>query len=201
MQTFQSTPSLRKATPIIMSALRGMAISIHTFLAEGDHFMLHSTRATSYFNPHLPCGRRQLLCRHVNRLIYFNPHLPCGRRHITLIYFLTVYVISIHTFLAEGDQFFPGCCSDTGNFNPHLPCGRRPTSAGVTKQCHSISIHTFLAEGDTASFVAFMSLAPFQSTPSLRKATPPQFGYSGILWYFNPHLPCGRRLRTDPIAM
>ena len=155
MQTFQSTPSLRKATPIIMSALRGMAISIHTFLAEGDHFMLHSTRATSYFNPHLPCGRRQLLCRHVNRLIYFNPHLPCGRRHIGNFGRHHELIISIHTFLAEGDnKLSTAACTDCISIHTFLAEGDLQR---LLYQIFilDISIHTFLAEGDLIPSVFF----------------------------------------------
>ena len=170
MQTFQSTPSLRKATPIIMSALRGMAISIHTFLAEGDHFMLHSTRATSYFNPHLPCGRRQLLCRHVNRLIYFNPHLPCGRRRIK----------SASWDLVHGFQSTPSLRKATNRIY-------------IVPIINYISIHTFLAEGDAALPSRGPVLAVFQSTPSLRKATYHSLYHSRYTAYFNPHLPCGRR--------
>ena len=56
--------------------------------------------------------------------------------------------ISIHTFLAEGDE------------DQYRICKRL-----------RISIHTFLAEGDTLSrFSPLMSVA-FQSTPSLRKVT------------------------------
>ena len=193
------------------------------------------------FNPHLPCGRWLLLSAMAISASDFNPHLPCGRwrsgridrrcrdctfqstpslRKVTtpLADICNCRRISIHTFLAEGDE------------DQYRICKRL-----------RISIHTFLAEGDTLSrFSPLMSVA-FQSTPSLRKVTEntgyvitsrvisihtflaegdvcsrsdrPIFpisihtflaeGDGGLAgkgnWvnYFNPHLPCGRWLRYN----
>ena len=104
---FQSTPSLRKATIKYGQKRRVTCISIHTFLAEGDRPHRSLPLPQSYFNPHLPCGRRRqwppsqalnplfqstpslrkatlwpLRCR--LPFFHFNPHLPCGRRHSTV---------------------------------------------------------------------------------------------------------------------
>ena len=57
--------------------------------------------------------------------------------------------ISIHTFLAEGDD----------------------ATFSLRKLVSVISIHTFLAEGDAASAAAAVNSALFQSTPSSRKVT------------------------------
>ena len=78
---FQSTPSLRKATLSRFLTEAICCISIHTFLAEGDRSCC-------------PCLRYHL---------YFNPHLPCGRRQPSSDIFIFTQYISIHTFLAEGD--------------------------------------------------------------------------------------------------
>ena len=103
------------------------------------------------FNPHLPCGRWLLLSAMAISASDFNPHLPCGRwrsgridrrcrdctfqstpslRKVTtpLADICNCRRISIHTFLAEGDE------------DQYRICKRL-----------RISIHTFLAEGDTGS--------------------------------------------------
>ena len=101
---FQSTPSLRKATLSSGESRQNFCISIHTFLAEGDCTYFHIpvrdtisihtflaegdnligylTTTTTYFNPHLPCGRRHENAFKQMEEEDFNPHLPCGRRHL-----------------------------------------------------------------------------------------------------------------------
>ena len=81
-EAFQSTPSLRKATCPRDSIGICRNISIHTFLAEGDSYRKRSAVFYQYFNPHLPCGRRQNESNYEIPRQYFNPHLPCGRRHL-----------------------------------------------------------------------------------------------------------------------
>ncbi len=124
----------------------------------------------TYFNPHLPCGRRQKKSLRWDLLEYFNPHLPCGRRPDTFWAVSTLKIfqstpslrkathtsfhlssidhISIHTFLAEGDLWSSAGRGASDYFNPHLPCGRRRAK-------------------EDGIFI----LLAFQSTPSLRKAT------------------------------
>ena len=101
---FQSAPSLRKVTTSHGIYGNGRLISIHTFLAEGDHPGIPLDLQNSNFNPHLPCGRWQVRCRNYKMLGKFQstPSLrkvtrnskdeSCGMD------------ISIHTFLAEGDE-------------------------------------------------------------------------------------------------
>ena len=79
---FQSTPSLRKATLTSGESRQNFCISIHTFLAEGDNLIGYLTTTTTYFNPHLPCGRRHENAFKQMEEEDFNPHLPCGRRHL-----------------------------------------------------------------------------------------------------------------------
>ena len=64
--------------------------------------------------------------------------------------------ISIHTFLAEGDD-------------PEQP----------EEEIETISIHTFLTEGDLGGLNCIISDARFQSTPSSRKVTD-SMGVDGI---------------------
>ena len=146
---FQSTPSLRKAT-------------------VRDYERRY---AYGYFNPHLPCGRRR--ARQVRtamaqvfqstpslRKATMYGHTFRGGRLISIHTFLAegdltalshggMICISIHTFLAEGDRIIPFQTHiNFKHFNPHLPCGRRLIT------CFSPPMN----------FI-------FQSTPSLRKAT------------------------------
>ena len=102
-------------------------ISIHTFLAEGDLIVRPQKYLSKNFNPHLPRGRwRTTTWCFKCYVIYFNPHLPRGRwpwsqnddimspifqstpssRKVTDEYENadSDTVISIHTFLAEGDS-------------------------------------------------------------------------------------------------
>ena len=81
--TFQSTPSLRKATHQQYVVFAEKSISIHTFLAEGDKLQITRKDALNHFNPHLPCGRRPVNDVLSGTSQHFNPHLPCGRRHST----------------------------------------------------------------------------------------------------------------------
>ena len=146
------------------------SISIHTFLAEGDFLHCLSIGVHNYFNPHLPCGRWLHLRGCWEWLINFNPHLPCGRwlvtgncrlrfwrfqstpslRKVTLtiIRFSVRSLISIHTFLAEGDRLF-GTHKRQDVLFQSTPSLRKVTFNDVPK----------------SPFTAF------QSTPSLRKVT------------------------------
>ena len=155
-------------------------ISIHTFLAEGDGSILYKIPFLKYFNPHLPCGRRQISMRLCQKSLDFNPHLPCGRRPMADNTVRLRINISIHTFLAEGDSIELFDVQLFRNFNPHLPCGRRPRLVRQSasrrifqstpslrkatrnpRSCNSqgiISIHTFLAEGDFAYEEAYDNL-------------------------------------------
>ena len=215
LSSFQSTPSLRKATIGNFGRHHELIISIHTFLAEGDgrnavvkNHMIH------YFNPHLPCGRRPAGLRWLPPPEYFNPHLPCGRRlsfcsisccsvafqstpslrkathiydlitagcvisihtflaegdSVSIIHHLLSY-ISIHTFLAEGDRFSRPT-ADRADISIHTFLAEGDVTKKKFEKKTSISIHTFLAEGDLHMFGSSPALLLFQSTPSLRKAT------------------------------
>ena len=78
--------------------------------------------------------------------------------------------ISIHAFRGEGDPRSTTCFTDSSDFNPRLPWGRRRAVASLYQ------IHY-----------------PFQSTPSVGKATHPNLAAISIASYFNPRLPWGRR--------
>ena len=101
--------------------------------------------------------------------------------------------VSIHALLAESDPCFPVSGSHGSSFNPRPPCGERQSSSGHTTH-----------------------YKPFQSTPSLRRATSgrlatravPRVSIHALLaesdhkanilrdyhQSFNPRPPCGERL-------
>ena len=168
-------------------------ISIHTFLAEGDrtigtikftyiYFNPHLPRGRwrnkkrglghkSNFNPHLPRGRWQSVQKSVWQELNFNPHLPRGRWRDEIEQEYINGLISIHTFLAEGDDTRQWHLWPRLHFNPHLPRGRWLIPVNWRNYTRQISIHTFLAEGDIIA-VWLIALSPqFQSTPSSRKVT------------------------------
>ena len=194
---------------------------------------------SDYFNPHLPCGRWRCHSFLFHALRNFNPHLPCGRWlrlsyllrliilfqstpslrkvtkeffHVSLDEIISIHTflaegdlrlvcssnkfsISIHTFLTEGDAILPSWPDKHIHFNPHLPCRR-------WQQQQLTMCMIFL----------------FQSTPSLQKVTEAgcrcgelyrisihTFLAEGDLLShlctfssidFNPHLPRGRWRRV-----
>ena len=144
---FQSTPSLRKAT-------------------VRDYERRY---AYGYFNPHLPCGRRR--ARQVRTAMAQVFQSTPSLRKATMYghTFRGGRLISIHTFLAEGDLT---ALSHGGMIciSIHTFLAEGDQNAKEDKPKRFISIHTFLAEGDRNSLIV-------RSHSS----------------HFNPHLPCGRR--------
>ena len=126
-------------------------------------------------------------------LLNFNPHLPRGRWLNDRYNGNLSDFISIHTFLAEGDQDTKLRTTLSYIFQS-TPSSRKVTF--LHRRWHSlslISIHTFLAEGDVATIgVSTVMTDVFQSTPSSRKVTNYLYRYFASWFYFNPHLPRGR---------
>ena len=100
----------------------------------------------------------------------FNPHLPCGRWQGKQYRQYFIDLISIHTFLAEGDVG----CRDL--LLKYCRFQSTPSLRKVTSK------HLFWDS----------SITEFQSTPSLRKVTRWHFKNLLLVYNFNPHLPCGR---------
>ena len=103
-----------------------LAISIHTFLAEGDT-QINET---------------------ITHIREFQSTPSLRKATESCLYNLVHSLISIHTFLAEGDTKYMSftVCRLSFQSTPSL---RKATEAGdsVLEQ-ETISIHTFLAEGD-----------------------------------------------------
>ena len=189
-------------------------ISIHTFLAEGDGAVCAGKWTQTDFNPHLPRGRWPWYYQPQTTFLIFqstpSSRKVTGKRQGNW----SINLISIHTFLAEGDSKCKKIAQKFKHFNPHLPRGRwheyrmgkRPKgeisihtflaegdcTGSVTSGCSPISIHTFLAEGDPSSPVSVP--APFSISIHTFLAEG-----DAVLPFraarpsnFNPHLPRGR---------
>ena len=149
---FQSTPSLRKVTRRWVHPSRLLC----QFQSTPSLRKVTNTTSTRviqrrHFNPHLPCGRWLRCFLHLSQQSNFNPHLPCGRWPPVCATLVCVLYISIHTFLAEGDEnrLLP-MWSIKISIHTFLAEGDYPTAAWPHIQI-CISIHTFLAEGDFCS--------------------------------------------------
>ena len=148
-----------------------LAISIHTFLAEGDTQINETITHIREFQS-TPSLRKATLsiCLLLYADYHFNPHLPCGRRprRATVFWSRKQFqstpslrtattqmglIDSIAEFqstpsLRKATTLTKSMCMRISYFNPHLPCGRRQSGGERTRTRISISIHTFLAEGD-----------------------------------------------------
>ena len=86
------------------------------------------------------------------------------------------------------------------DFNPRSPCGERLHEHRAIVYARNISIHALLAESDLPA----TSTSPppeFQSTLSLRRATPATLPRSSESAYFNPRSPCGERPALGRVAL
>ncbi len=125
---FQSTPSLRKAT--LLKALHAVYFLFQSTpsLRKATEKTRQATQIGEYFNPHLPCGRRRFQILLLRNVVYFNPHLPCGRRPAR-----------------------PKLSSGTDSFQSTPSLRKATGDPGYDFKGSIISIHTFLAEGDITS--------------------------------------------------
>ena len=100
--------------------------------------------------------------------------------------------ISIHTFLAEGDDYSWLSSLEVDGFQS-TPSLRKATQRALERKIRkAISIHTFLAEGDIDC--AFISETVVISIHTfLAEGDRLPLLHCGCPQNFNPHLPCGRR--------
>jgi len=145
---FQSTPSGRKATPVVAGI------------------------ANPYgFNPRLPGGRRPSSRKCCAPAMGFNPRLPGGRRHRSAIPSASPRQFQ-STPSGRKATIIRNEHHETVSFNPRLPGGRRLAGYVLPPCCKSVSIHAFREEGDgDGGLVRVELILRFQSTPSGRKAT------------------------------
>ena len=124
-------------------------VSIHALLAECDSGSIVAVRCIPGFNPRTPCGVRQgRAARRVNRNVFQSTHslrsATCQSAACP-----PPLPVSIHALLAECDPGVRPVKIRICSFNPRTPCGVRPYQ-----------------------FTGFTPTNKFQSTHSLRSATP-----------------------------
>ena len=172
ISVFQSTLSLRRATPVEDDPVSVRAISIHALLAESDPGRLGRVGAWSHFNPRSPCGERRVFAPRCLVSGYFNPRSPCGERPSVssshLLEQIFQSTLSLRRATALIDRF-----AKKDLFQSTLSLRRatmNPWSAGST--------------------------IGFQSTLSLRRATAATSQQRRHNMDFNPRSPCGERHPT-----
>ena len=168
---FQSTHSLRSATPASARKKPKPEVSIHALLAECDDVQglyLHRGQHVSIHALLAECDICLLTLPKVQGC--FNPRTPCGVRPSTSSVMTPSFPVSIHALLAECDN-----------------------SSSIGAMPREVSIHALLAECDPVSrlqarlpdsfnprtpcgvrrsvFVSTNPAVEFQSTHSLRSAT------------------------------
>ncbi len=122
---FQSTHSLRSATPTGDVPLRFEAVSIHALLAECDLYQLALSGYNIGFNPRTPCGVRPCGYFSNKNPQWFQSTHSLRSATSCKSFFNKPYDVSIHALLAE--------------------CDTRPCI--MTGSCR-VSIHALLAECD-----------------------------------------------------
>ncbi len=190
---FQSTPSARRATPLIrlynpdnkisIHALREegdlavvklagfFVISIHALREEGDTIENRLKYAIQDFNPRPPRGGRLLLLIWIDGIWLFQSTPSARRATKTDARRHPAVRISIHALREEGDgcQQKPTKCQ--AYFNPRPPRGGRLSGRVYSLARFSISIHALREEGDYGGTGNNSWGKSFQSTPSARRAT------------------------------
>ena len=108
--------------------------------------------------------------------------------------------ISIHTPHAGSDYVLAIRQKCSRYFNPHSPCGERPRCIVLLWVDVLISIHTPHAGSDCTGSAGAGVYFGFQSTLPMRGATMSAARTMLTGCYFNPHSPCGERLRALPLV-
>ena len=149
-RTFQSTPSVGRATNRLLGTRDIRLISIHALRGEGDL----QDRARS------------------SRSLYFNPRPPWGGRLIAAFGSSPKSKISIHALRGEGDGLTGSESGTARSISIHALRGEGDYIVFCKEKITSrISIHALRGEGD-ALYTPFTRLfLIFQSTPSVGRAT------------------------------
>ena len=150
---FQSTHSLRSATPLSPMMEPQEKVSIHALLAECDRYEQGDPRTTWCFNPRTPCGVRQ--CWNSNHYRCFKFQSTHSLRSATFIQksWSKIPVVSIHALLAECDRPLSQELFHKISFNPRTPCGVRLLLFVKFSSRYLVSIHALLAECDDEYFL------------------------------------------------
>ena len=148
-ERFLSTPSARRATDHPGLFSRGVDISIHALREEGDECVGTPCRALQDFYPRPPRGGRHLVAMEGETDSKFLS-TPSARR---------------------ATAGAPLCGCSPMYFYPRPPRGGRPFRDRQVNGFDVISIHALREEGDGYADDSFISIEPFLSTPSARRAT------------------------------
>ena len=147
------------------------AVSIHALLAECDHQPGWGNDDGTCFNPRTPCGVRQSLgLGAVDHGLFQSTHSLRSATQVT-------YVggnwdqVSIHALLAECDQDWHVPPPQISGFNPRTPCGVRQYATGRVASVSRFQSTHSLRSATPCSIPCLTSWMSFQSTHSLRSAT------------------------------
>ena len=219
---FLSTPSARRATHQVDHVRHIGVISIHALREEGDWVLASAMLAASIFlstpsarratlhNPATNVGRLQFLStpsarRATQTRSYEDKNgqflsTPSARRAtLVLCISLKEASISIHALREEGDQ---SCFVEDVlhfYFYPRPPRGGRRGHSDNCRLVDAISIHALREEGDRFQQMMRDAGKGFLSTPSARRATPPDRGAGAAVGDFYPRPPRGGRRGTKEL--
>ena len=167
---FQSTHSLRSATPAFPPYSGPYEVSIHALLAECDHSLSCLWYREICFNPRTPCGVRRVGFSVTHFIKWFQSTHSLRSATLVRKVMYCAMSVSIHALLAECDWPSGPRVSKRPRFNPRTPCGVRPGSQQLNKLKICFNPRTpcgvrleFLDKG--------LAVMEFQSTHSLRSAT------------------------------
>ena len=151
---FQSTPSSRRETRDGFEVLRGLSISIHSLLAEGDPSMLRVQFAPLNFNPLPPRGgrRRQI---DASELLWTFQSTPSSRRETQHADHGKDVRVKFQSTPSSRRET-PAAASPSGtrrDFNPLPPRGGRQQNPPI--------IFTIHWRNSANSFFLFRSAHPF----------------------------------------
>ena len=145
---FLSTPSARRATPLLAEAVNLRRISIHALREEGDPSGKGSNRKPGDFYPRPPRGgrRRRVSVDFVRKQFLST---PSARRATRCHAFnLRTRLISIHALREEGDGGQAAVFVRPLYFYPRPPRGGRQFPPVLRIAAVVISIHALREEGD-----------------------------------------------------
>ena len=219
MTMFQSTHSLRSATPWAVAPALEDLVSIHALLAECDRCGELACRQPDGFNPRTPCGVRPASLTTSNPYIMFQS--THSLRSATLWWIVPrpirgmfqsthslrsatdcprqvcgCQAVSIHALLAECDETKTKTKTKMKGFNPRTPCGVRrfhdrfDGSGAGFQSTHSLRSATCLSHCQRTEDPGVSIHALLAECDMPSVAIP--IGLVG----FNPRTPCGVRRAT-----
>ena len=142
---FLSTPSARRATPVVQIPFVVLIISIHALREEGDRWRSSSKSGRSDFYPRPPRGGRPWEVLNRRSVFDFYPRPPRGGRRVARAVRAVIVDISIHALREEGDSI----CAVSRICDIRFlstPSARRATAKTETKSLFSYKLYNILHE-------------------------------------------------------